>query len=521
MPRVRCRAARRARRQGLRRARDAAAAGDRRQAARARQAQVPGRLACRERSRAGRARSSCSTRPTSTVCRSPRAGPATAAPSSRCRRCSRRIRTRAGATSACTGCRSATPGRRACTGRSTRTRRPTGATGAGRMEVAVSIGSDPDHGLRGLLPGAQARRRADGRGLPARQGCRGRAVQDRRPAGAGAGRDRARGLLRARRARRRGPLRRPHRLLHAGRAVSGAAADVHDDAPRRHLSEHPRRPAAGRGRLARQGHGTALPARPAHHAARARRLRPAGRRGLPQLLHRLDPQGLPGARAQGDARGLGHRPALAHEDGDRRRRVGRRPRLRRGGLAGRRERGSRPRRRAGARPARPARPRAVAAVARRQARSRRHEDVARRGLPARVARGRPHERGGARPGRRALGLVRDRRCRTRPRPRLRRPGGAADGAARSGPGRESLPRPARDPALRGRGLARARARPPPGSDRRHARRRARLGRPARRALSYARDHRLHLRARPQLERDRRRTASPRPRRRCWPAASAA
>ena len=54
-----------------------------------------------------------------------------------------------------------------------------------------------------------------------------------------------------------------------------------------------------------------------------------------------------------------------------------------------------PRRRAGARPARPARPRAFAAVARRQARARRDEDVARRGLPARVARGRAHERRGA------------------------------------------------------------------------------------------------------------------------------
>ena len=28
--------------------------------------------------------------------------------------------------------------------------------GAGRMEVAVSIGSDPDHGLRGLVPGARS-----------------------------------------------------------------------------------------------------------------------------------------------------------------------------------------------------------------------------------------------------------------------------------------------------------------------------------------------------------------------------
>ena len=150
--------------------------------------------------------------------------------------------------------------------------------GAGRMEVAIAIGSDPDHGLRRLVPRAQARRRADGRGLPARQAGRDRAVQDGRPAGARARRDRARGLLRARRAGRRGAVRRPHGLLHARRAVPGAAPDVHDDAPRRDLPEHPGRAAAGRGRLARQGHRAAVPARAAHDAARARRLRPAGRR---------------------------------------------------------------------------------------------------------------------------------------------------------------------------------------------------------------------------------------------------
>ena len=67
---------------------------------------------------------------------------------------------------------------------------------------------------------------------------------------------------------------------------------AHDDAPRRDLPEHPRRAAAGRGRLARQGHRAPLPAGAARHAARARRLRPAVRGRVPQLLHRLDPQGL-------------------------------------------------------------------------------------------------------------------------------------------------------------------------------------------------------------------------------------
>ena len=315
VPGVRRRPARRARRQGLLGARDAAAAGHRRQAARARQAQVARRLAPARPSRAAPARSSCSTSPISTACRSPPAGRATAARSSRCRRSSRRIRTRAGATSACTACRSAT---RSPPGLHWQIHKDAAADwreGAGRMEVAVSIGSDPITAYAGSCPAPEARRRADGRGLPARQARRGRAVQDGRPAGAGARRDRAGGLLRARRARRRGAVRRPHRLLHARRAVPGAAPDVHDDAPRRDLPEHPGRPAAGRGRLARQGHRAALPAGAARHAARARRLRPARRRRVPQLLHRLDPQGLPGPRAQGHARGLGHRAALADEDG--------------------------------------------------------------------------------------------------------------------------------------------------------------------------------------------------------------
>ncbi len=200
-------------------------------------------------------------------------------------------------------------------GRLARGRRPHGGRGLDRQR--------PDHGLRRLVSRPEARRRADGRRLPARQGRRRRAVQDGRPAGARARRDRAGGLLRARRARRRGAVRRPHRLLHARRAVPGAAPDVHDDAPRRHLPEHPGRPSAGRGRLAGQGHRAAVPAGAARDAARARRLRPARRRRVPQLLHRLDPQGLPGPRAQGHARRLGHRAALADQDGHRRRRVGR------------------------------------------------------------------------------------------------------------------------------------------------------------------------------------------------------
>ena len=91
--------------------------------------------------------------------------------------------------------------------------------------------------------------------------------------------------------------------------------------------------------------------------ARDRRLRPAGRRRLPQLRDRLDPQELPGARAEGDARALGARAALADEDGDRGRRARRPARLRAGRVLRRRERRPGPRRRPHRGARRPSRPR--------------------------------------------------------------------------------------------------------------------------------------------------------------------
>ena len=59
-----------------------------------------------------------------------------------------------------------------------------------------------------------------------------------------------------------------------------------------------RRRAAVGGRLARQGDRAHLPAGRADDRAGDRRLRPAVRRRLPQLLHRLDPQALPRPRAR-------------------------------------------------------------------------------------------------------------------------------------------------------------------------------------------------------------------------------
>ena len=56
--------------------------------------------------------------------------------------------------------------------------------------------------------------------------------------------------------------------------------------------------AAAGGRVARQGDGADLPAGGARDPARDRRLRPAGRGRLPQLLHRLDPQAVPRPRGK-------------------------------------------------------------------------------------------------------------------------------------------------------------------------------------------------------------------------------
>ncbi len=130
----------------------------------------------------------------------------------------------------------------------------------GRMEVAVALGPRPGHGLLRERAAAEAHRRADVRRLPARRAGRAREGRHRRPRGAGRRRDRARGLRRAGRPRDRGPVRRPHRLLHAGRAVPRLPRHGADDAARRHLPVDRRRQAAAGGRLARQGDRADLPA---------------------------------------------------------------------------------------------------------------------------------------------------------------------------------------------------------------------------------------------------------------------
>ena len=84
----------------------------------------------------------------------------------------------------------------------------------------------PGHLLHGVGAAPQAHRRVHARRLPAWRAGRAREVQDGRPRGAGPVRDRDRGLHREGRAARRGPVRRPHGLLHAGRAVPGRPRHV-------------------------------------------------------------------------------------------------------------------------------------------------------------------------------------------------------------------------------------------------------------------------------------------------------
>ena len=82
----------------------------------------------------------------------------------------------------------------------------------------------------------------------------------RAAAGAGRRAGRARGLGRARSAAAGGAVRRPHRLLHAGRAVPVRAGRDDDDARRPDLPVDHRRPPAAGGRPDRQGHRADLPA---------------------------------------------------------------------------------------------------------------------------------------------------------------------------------------------------------------------------------------------------------------------
>ena len=140
---------------------------------------------------------------------------------------------RACATWACTGSRSSTRRRPRCTGRSTRTPPPTGGGWASGWRWRSPSGLDP---VTAYSASAPLPKHVDEFMLAGF--LRGEPVElvqarDGRPRGAGPRRDRDRGLRREGRAARRGAVRRPHRLLHAGRAVPGAPRHRRHHAPRR------------------------------------------------------------------------------------------------------------------------------------------------------------------------------------------------------------------------------------------------------------------------------------------------
>ena len=177
----------------------------------------------------------------------------------------------------------------------------------GKLEVAVALGLDPVTATRERAA-PEARRRTHARRLPARRAGRARARQDGRPRGAGERRDRARGLPRQGRADRGRPVRRPHRLLHAARAVPGLSRDRDDDAARRDY------PSIVVGKPPQEDAWLGK--------ATERIFLPAIRMSVPEIVDYDLPVAapsttaassrsarLPGPRAEGDARDLGARAA--------------------------------------------------------------------------------------------------------------------------------------------------------------------------------------------------------------------
>ena len=231
VPRVRRRAARRRRGQARRRARDAAARGARREGARAEDAEVDRGLAAE----GGEARRLPGGR---AARRRRRPRPAAGADVLAGRR--RPVHHPAGRDHARSAHRPAQRRHVPAAGARPADDRDALAAAQGRpRRLPLQRGPDggrgrarprPDHRLLGERAAAEAHRRVHGRRLPARRAARAREGRHGRPRGARGRRDRARGLRRQGRAHRRGPVRRPHRLLHAGRAVPGLPRHGDDDA---------------------------------------------------------------------------------------------------------------------------------------------------------------------------------------------------------------------------------------------------------------------------------------------------
>ena len=254
----------------------------------------------------------------------------------------------------------------------------------GRIAVAVALGLDPITAYSRERAAAEAHRRVDAGRLPPRRAGRARQGRHRRPRGSRARRDRARGLHRAAtRSATEGPFgdhtgyytaAEPFPVFHV------TAMTMRRDAiyPSIVVGKPPQEDAW----LGKATERIFLPAMRTT-AAGDRRLRPAGRGRLPQLLHRLDQKSFPGhaQKVMHAIWGLGMLSLTkcvvvvdAHVDVHDYEQVifyaGANVDPKRDVIALRR-------------PARPSRPRARAPVLRRQARHRRHREVAGGGRAAR------------------------------------------------------------------------------------------------------------------------------------------
>ena len=195
-----------------------------------------------------------------------------------------------------------------------RRRAPTSARRATGMEVAVALGGDPAITYAATAPLPPGIERVPVRRLPPRRAGRAGAVQDRRPARC---RPTPRSSSRATSSRASTRLEGPFGD-HTG------FYSLADDYPVFHVTAitHRRDPIypttiVGKppmedcylGKATERIFLPLLQAGP----ARDRRHRPAARGRLPQLRHRQHPQGVPGPRAQGHERDLGHRADDVHQ----------------------------------------------------------------------------------------------------------------------------------------------------------------------------------------------------------------
>jgi len=144
-----------------------------------------------------------------------------------------------------------------------------------------------------------------GRRLPEGLGGAARQVQDRRPRGAANAEIVLEGWVDRNDVGSRGRLATTPASTRRGPESSRSFGSPRSRCAATRSTRRSSSQAAGGGRVAREGDRAHLPACDPDERARDRRLRPAHGGHLSQLRHRLDPQELPRARAQGDARDVG------------------------------------------------------------------------------------------------------------------------------------------------------------------------------------------------------------------------